>query len=85
MSAADFFTFLRASLSHLETEVPEAMVRSRMAHGELRSIDADAAREMPGVQMIITAADLDARPRDARDSARTRRRPKQPVNNSRPR
>ena len=36
------------------------MVRSRMAHGELRSIDADAAREMPGVHMIITAADLDA-------------------------
>jgi carbon-monoxide dehydrogenase large subunit len=36
------------------------MVRSRMAHGELRSIDADAAREMPGVQMIVTAADLDA-------------------------
>ncbi len=36
------------------------MVRSRMAHGELRSIDADAAREMPGVHMIVTAADLDA-------------------------
>jgi aerobic carbon-monoxide dehydrogenase large subunit len=37
-----------------------AMVRSRMAHGELRSIDADTAREMPGVHMIITAANLDA-------------------------
>jgi aerobic carbon-monoxide dehydrogenase large subunit len=36
------------------------MVRSRMAHGELRSIDADGAREMPGVHMVITAADLDA-------------------------
>ena len=36
------------------------MVRSRMAHGELRSIDADGAREMPGVHMIVTAADLDA-------------------------
>jgi carbon-monoxide dehydrogenase large subunit len=36
------------------------MVRSRMAHGELRSIDADAAREMPGVHMIVTAVDLDA-------------------------
>src|SRR5215813_8284568 len=36
------------------------MVRSRIAHGELRSIDADAAREMPGVHMIVTAADLDA-------------------------
>ena len=36
------------------------MVRSRMAHAELRSIDADGAREMPGVHMVITAADLDA-------------------------
>src|SRR5580704_10034276 len=36
------------------------MVRSRMGHGELRSIDADGAREMPGVHMVITAADLDA-------------------------
>jgi aerobic carbon-monoxide dehydrogenase large subunit len=35
------------------------MVRSRMAHGEIRSIDTDGAREMPGVHMIITAADLD--------------------------
>jgi aerobic carbon-monoxide dehydrogenase large subunit len=35
------------------------MVRSRMAHGELRSIDAAGAREMPGVHMVITAADLD--------------------------
>jgi len=36
------------------------MVRSRMARGELRSIDTDAAREMPGVHMVVTAADLDA-------------------------
>ena len=35
------------------------MVRSRMAHGEIRSIDTHGAREMPGVHMIITAADLD--------------------------
>jgi carbon-monoxide dehydrogenase large subunit len=35
-------------------------VRSRMAHGELRSIEADVAREMPGVHLIVTAADLDA-------------------------
>ncbi len=34
------------------------MVRSRVAHGALRSIDADSAREMPGVHMIVTAADL---------------------------
>jgi carbon-monoxide dehydrogenase large subunit len=36
------------------------MVRSRMAHGELRPIDADGAREMPGIHMIVTTADLDA-------------------------
>jgi len=36
------------------------MLRSRMAHGELRSIDADAARAMPGIHMVISAADLDA-------------------------
>jgi carbon-monoxide dehydrogenase large subunit len=36
------------------------MVRSRMAHGEIRSIDADTAREMPGVRAVILAADLDA-------------------------
>src|ERR1700722_13310834 len=35
------------------------MVRSRMAHGELRSIDTAGARAMPGVHMVITAADLD--------------------------
>src|SRR3984957_12806542 len=35
------------------------MVRSRVEHGVLRSIDADGAREMPGVHAIITAADLD--------------------------
>jgi carbon-monoxide dehydrogenase large subunit len=36
------------------------MVRSRVAHGKVLSIDADAAREMPGVHAIVTAADLDA-------------------------
>jgi carbon-monoxide dehydrogenase large subunit len=36
------------------------MVRSRVAHGVLRSVDAAAAREMPGVHLIVTAADLDA-------------------------
>jgi carbon-monoxide dehydrogenase large subunit len=36
------------------------MVRSRIAHGVLRSVDVDAAREMPGVRAVITAADLDA-------------------------
>jgi aerobic carbon-monoxide dehydrogenase large subunit len=36
------------------------MVRSRMAHGEVRAIDADAARDMQGVHAVITARDLDA-------------------------
>jgi carbon-monoxide dehydrogenase large subunit len=36
------------------------MVRSRVAHGILRSVDADEARRMPGVRAVITVADLDA-------------------------
>ena len=36
------------------------MVRSRMAHGEVRAIDADPARGMQGVHAVITARDLDA-------------------------
>jgi carbon-monoxide dehydrogenase large subunit len=36
------------------------MVRSRIAHGVVRGVDADAARDMPGVRAVITAADLDA-------------------------
>jgi carbon-monoxide dehydrogenase large subunit len=36
------------------------MVRSRMAHGAVRAIDADAARNMQGVHAVITAKDLDA-------------------------
>jgi aerobic carbon-monoxide dehydrogenase large subunit len=34
------------------------MVRSRVAHGVIRSIDLDAAREMPGVRAVITEAEL---------------------------
>ena len=36
------------------------MVRSRYAHGWLRLVDTDAARGMPGVLGVYTAADLDA-------------------------
>src|SRR5580698_8291986 len=36
------------------------MVRSRVAHGVLLSVDTEAAREMPGVRAVITVADLDA-------------------------
>jgi carbon-monoxide dehydrogenase large subunit len=34
------------------------MVRSRVAHGVIRSIDLDAARDMPGVRAVITEAEL---------------------------
>ncbi len=34
------------------------MVRSRVAHGTLRSLDIEPARDMPGVHLIVTAADL---------------------------
>ena len=36
------------------------IVRSRYAHGLLREVQADAAREMPGVLGVYTAADLEA-------------------------
>jgi carbon-monoxide dehydrogenase large subunit len=36
------------------------MVRSRDAHGVIRSIDLDTARTMPGVLAVLTAADLAA-------------------------
>ncbi|QJP13395.1 xanthine dehydrogenase family protein molybdopterin-binding subunit [Starkeya sp. ORNL1] len=36
------------------------VVRSRVAHGVLRSVDAEAARQMPGVLGVFTAADLEA-------------------------
>src|SRR6266481_579278 len=36
------------------------MVRSRHAHGIIRGIDVSAARAMPGVLAVYTAADLDA-------------------------
>ncbi|MFN3657892.1 MAG: xanthine dehydrogenase family protein molybdopterin-binding subunit [Pseudolabrys sp.] len=34
------------------------MVRSRDAHGVIRAIDTDAAKKMPGVLAVLTAADL---------------------------
>lgn len=36
------------------------VVRSRVAHGVLNSVDIEAAREMPGVLAVFTAADLEA-------------------------
>jgi len=36
------------------------MVRSRIAHGVVRGVDVGAARDMPDVRAVITAAELDA-------------------------
>src|ERR1700676_5083052 len=38
-----------------------ALVTSPVAHGRLRGIDAALARAMPGVQAVITAADIPGR------------------------
>jgi carbon-monoxide dehydrogenase large subunit len=63
------------------------MVRSRMAHGIINSIDIEAAREMPGVRSIILAHDLDAAgirnmaaaPGKNRDGTPTPRPPQRPL------
>ncbi len=44
----------------LPGQVYAVMVRSREAHGNIRAIDADAARQMPGVLGVYTAADLES-------------------------
>jgi len=43
---------------HLERQAYCVMVRSRHAHGVIRSIATDAARQMPGVLAVYTGADL---------------------------
>src|SRR3984957_7160816 len=35
------------------------MVRSRVAHGDIRAIDLEAALEMPGIRAVVTATELD--------------------------
>jgi carbon-monoxide dehydrogenase large subunit len=42
----------------LPGQVHAVMVRSRHAHGMLRHVDVEAARAMPGVLLVLTAADL---------------------------
>src|SRR6266566_6858310 len=42
----------------LAGEAYAVMVRSRVAHGVIKSIDTSAARKMPGVLGVYTAADL---------------------------
>jgi aerobic carbon-monoxide dehydrogenase large subunit len=44
---------------HVHGLLHAAFVRSPMAHAKIRSINADAARDMPGVVAILTLADLD--------------------------
>jgi len=43
---------------NLAGQAHAVMVRSRNAHGTIGGIDADAARAMPGVLGVFTAADL---------------------------
>ncbi len=42
----------------LPGQLHAVMVRSRIAHGVLRAVDTEAARAMPGVRAVLTAADL---------------------------
>ena len=42
------------------TELRLVVVRSPLAHGVIRRLDVEEARAMPGVRLVLTAADLDA-------------------------
>jgi carbon-monoxide dehydrogenase large subunit len=55
--------FLRGRGQYVDDLNPEglwhaAIVRSSVAHGRLRAIDTAAARAMPGVHAVVTAADI---------------------------
>ncbi len=56
-----FLTGRGTYVDDLRTEgaLHAVFVRSDMAHGTLASVDASAAREMPGVRLVMTAADLE--------------------------
>lgn len=43
---------------HLENTLYAVMLRSEVAHGRIRSIDVSAAKAMPGVHSVLTAADM---------------------------
>src|SRR5579872_236587 len=45
---------------NLAGQAHAVMVRSKVAHGLLKGIDARAARAMPGVLAVLTHADLEA-------------------------
>src|SRR5918992_1006174 len=60
---AEDFRFLRGAGSFIDDIKREAMLhavvlRSPVAHGRIRSIEAAAARAMPGVHAVMTAADI---------------------------
>jgi aerobic carbon-monoxide dehydrogenase large subunit len=62
--------FLRGEGRYLENiEIPGSLramfVRSIMAHAAVESVDVAAAREMPGVVMVLTAGDVDLPPQPA--------------------
>ena len=51
--------------SYVDDRAPEGalhayVLRSSVAHGDLRAVDAEAARAMPGVRLVLTAADVEA-------------------------
>jgi CO/xanthine dehydrogenase Mo-binding subunit len=46
-----------------------AFVRSNVAHGRIRSIDATAARSAPGVREVLTLSDMDPPPARLRAGA----------------
>jgi aerobic carbon-monoxide dehydrogenase large subunit len=57
------FRFLRGRGQYVDDLAPAglwhaAVVRSQVAHGRIRSIDTRAARAMPGVHAVLTAADI---------------------------
>jgi carbon-monoxide dehydrogenase large subunit len=59
--------FLRGEATYLDDiELPglleAAFVRSPFAHARVSTVDASAARELPGVAAVLTGADLDAEP-----------------------
>jgi carbon-monoxide dehydrogenase large subunit len=43
---------------HMEGVLHAVMLRSSIAHGRIRSLDVSAARAMPGVHSVVTAADM---------------------------
>ena len=56
--------FLTGSGRYVDDVAPDGAVvayvlRSQVAHGEIAALDVDEARSMPGVHLVVTAADLD--------------------------